>query len=182
MNDQIIKPPGIQVEDSTVDKGRALVLDFGSSMTVTKSADDRTATIDVESDWVDNDLDKMQFARQGNTSSNTYLLTLNNITSNDSPDVFAYNAYLRAISLSNRNNADPFTVKIWQANSDYSVRTIIYTKVFSIANGNFNGRTGIQIMDPQISVDAGYGIYVQITNVGNPKPGDLNLIIWTRKR
>jgi len=165
-----------------IDLGFRKTINFTDNLSVVTST---PGVLEVKGDLfgaIDNDLDKMQFARQGSSSNNVYLLTLNNIASNASPDMFAYDTYLRAVSVSNSGFCDPFEIAVWRANDDYSERIIIYQKTFSVANGNFNGYTGFQALDPQIAVNGGYGIYVQVTSVGNPKPSDLNLIIWTRKR
>jgi len=130
----------------------------------------------------DNDLDKFQYARQGSTSNNTYLLTLNNIVSYDSPDTLKYNIIFRGFSVSVSALAAPFTLELWKADSNHSVRTMIYSETFSIANGNFTGYSGYTTTDLAVSVDKGWGLYVKAINVGNPKPSDLNVLVWTRQR
>jgi len=130
---------------------------------------------------IDNDLDTLQFGRQGTTSNSSYLLTLNNMSSNDSPDTIPYPILFRRMSLSVSNFPSPFTLAIWKASYDHSVRTIIYTEEFSIVNGNFSGHAGYTQTEQSILVGAGEGIYVQAVSVGNPKPSNLSVFLWTRK-
>jgi len=130
-----------------------------------------------------NDLDKLQFGRQGQTSNNTYLLTINNLVAYDSPDTLKYDIIFRGFSCSVSNTLDdPFTLKLWKINGDHSIRTEIYSEVFSIPNGNFTGQSGYTLSDLSVPVNKGEGVYIQVTNVGNPKPSNLNVLVWTRQR
>jgi len=141
----------------------------------------------AKSGAITNDLDKLQFGRQGQSSSNVYLLTINNLVAYDSPDILKYDIIFRGFSCSVSNDLDggdeaPFTLKLWKINANHSTRTEIYSETFSVSNGNFTGHSGYTLEDLSISVDKGEGLYVQVTNVGNPKPSNLNVLVWTRQR
>ena len=136
----------------------------------------------AKSDSINNDLDKLQFGRQGQTSANTVLLTLNNINSYDSPDTLKYDIIFRGFSVSTSNEPAAFTIQFWKVNADHSIRTMIYEETFSVVNSNFTGHSGFTIGDLSIPVDAGFGVYVVAAGVGNPKPSDLNCVVWTRQR
>ena len=139
------------------------------------------AICEVKNSAFENDLDKLQFARQGNTSNNTFLLTLNNIVGYDSPDTLKYDSIFRGFSVSVSNIPAAFTLELWKANPDHSIRTMIYTETFSIANSNFTGHSGYTLADLVISIDKGYGLYIKVSAVGNPKPKNLNVITWVRQ-
>ena len=139
------------------------------------------AICEVKGSALGNDLDKFQFARQGNTSNNTYMLTLNNIVGYDSPDTLKYDMIFRGFSLSVSNVCASFTLELWTASPDHSIRTMIYTETFSIGNGNFNGHSGYTQADLSIPLSQGDGIYLRVASVGNPKPSDLSIFAWTRQ-
>jgi len=129
-----------------------------------------------------NDSDTLQFAKQGSSSNNTYLLTLNNISGNDSPDHVPWDVlFLRWSVATAAAPPAPFTLALWKINPDHSVASIVYTETFSITNGNFTGHSGYTLSNQNIVIEKGYGIYVQVTAVGNPKPTDLNVLCWTRR-
>lgn len=122
-----------------------------------------------------NDLDTLQFGRNGNIGNNTWLLNLNNIPSNNSPTVLAYSSLFRQISFSNSNNAANFTINLYKApETNPNSRTLFYSETVS-------GRAGHTGIDQNISLAEGQAISVRVTNVGNPKPSDLVVTLWVRQ-
>jgi len=172
----------VDVEDDDISvQVDTKIINFGDYLDVTNDGGGKV-TVDVPAvSWADNDLDKFQFALQGVVSANKYLLTLNNIPSNNAPDVVLFNTIIRGISISNSNNAQPFTLRIETVDPTLTIFTTLWTRTFSIANGNWNGRSGIELIDPALNVTSGHGVAVKMLSVGNPKPANLNVILWTRK-
>lgn len=124
---------------------------------------------------IGNDLDTMQFGRNGNINNNTWLLNLNNIPSNSSPTVLAYDSLFRKISFSNDNNAANFTIQVWRSpETNPNAKTLVYSETFS-------GRGGHTATDQNIPIPEGQGISVRISNTGNPRPSDLVVTLWMRQ-
>ena len=71
---------------------------------------------------------------------------------------------------------------MWEASPDHSIRNMIYSETFDSATPNFTGHSGYTQADLSIDIDKGWGVYVICSQVGNPKPQDLNCIVWTRQR
>lgn len=137
---------------------------------------------------IDNDLDKMQFGKQGISSNNTYLLTLNNLSSYYSPDVLGYNIYLRRVTVSVSNtlaSGDDFTIRIYKCDYYHNNRQPIFEYKFGVDEGNFSGHSGntsYTLDELDIPVDKDWGMYAQNYRYTGQKPADINLICWTRKR
>ena len=134
---------------------------------------------------IGNDLDTLQFGRQGNINNNVYLLTLFNVPGNDSPDHFKYNVLFRGFSFALGNeldSGDSFDLELWKTDSYHLNRQIAYSETFDIANGNFTGHVGQTIGDLTIPIDSGWGVYVRVTNTVGTKPADINVLLWSRQR
>lgn len=123
------------------------------------------------------DLDSRQFGRQGNISANTFLLTVNNIASDESPDICSYDYFFRRISWANSNNAGTFTIRIWRIDGDLNP-----SSKFILYDHSTSGRTGTMNFDVNTTLDEGQGMFVEIISVGNPKPANLNVIVQLRQR
>ena len=132
---------------------------------------------------IGNDLDTLQFGRQGNVSNNTYLLTLNNIASVDSPDTLKYNITFLGFSLSNSNAPTIFTLELYKTDIDHLNNALIYSETFEYGvHPNFSKHAGYTAVDVSVDVDKGWGLYMKVVGVGNPKPADLSVILWYRQR
>ena len=167
----------IYVKDNGSDVTRVVQsINFkGSNVIVTDQGD---GNVDVEpsiENALGNDLDTLQFGRNGVISNNTWMLSLNNIPSNTSPTVLAYPSLFRKISWSNSNNADTFTIKLYKASeTNPDSRTLFYSETVS-------GRAGHTGADQNIILAEGQALSIQIVNVGNPKPSELVVTLWMRQ-
>ena len=130
----------------------------------------------------ENDTDTLQFGRQGQSSNGTFLLTINNVVGKDSQDVFPHNVIFNKFSVSASSNPAKFTVSLWKVNADQTTRTVIYSENFGGSELNWDVHSGFTLVNQGIVVAAGYGVYVQVSAVGNPKPSDINVLLWTRKQ
>ena len=167
----------IYVQKGGVDVTRVLkTIDFvGGNVIVRDKGDGKVEvepTVDVA---LGNDLDTLQFGRNGNISNNTWMLNINNIPSHTSPTVLAYSSLFRQISWSNRNNAASFTIELYKASeANTNVRTLFYSETVSGGAGH----TGVE---QNVNLLEGDAISVKVSSVGNPKPSELVVTLWMRQ-
>jgi len=132
----------------------------------------QSAIEEARSESFGNDLDSKQFGIPGNVSD-SYLYTLFNVNSYDSPDTLAFNVFFRRFSFSSSNDIGSATLYLYKITAA-GVRSIIYQE-------NITGFRGYTPTDKNIAIYSSEAIYVRAVSNTGIKPASLSVIVWMRQ-